>query len=486
VTSLFTMVRIGAHVNVYFDGFRSAYIRATKTLKNKVRGLCGNFDTKTSNDLHSRASQMSESVTNVAASYIVGVCDKEPVSLPAEDKAQQQLLTKSDECHSVLLSGLAFKECRESKKVDIGGFFKRFCRKEKAAGGIPGQNHMYLTALVNAALQCKHHNYDVDFRRDVVLQKCEPTCSTGGGTFKLCARTCQSTCESLSETTHCEQGCFAGCDCASKSLFRDNYNTCVERGLCTCRDKLNPESIIYKANEVISRGCTNCTCRDGRFQCDNEKCTSQVICPKNQAWQETVPMYQKCTNYDKFDPTQTLSGRCGCNGTQVKTYEGKCVERSNCPCYYHGQPYQQGHIIKNGCHYYRCLNRIWIKTKTDTSECEAVCVAYGDPHYITFDNKAYSFQGTCEYSLVKFAGDKTIPKIEISAENIRCGSNQVTCTKFVRINIGDEVYKLMRGFEKDSFPTSKGQYGVKVERLTLFTQVVSDKLGLRVLWDRGE
>lgn len=57
----------------------------------------------------------------------------------------------------------------------------------------------------------------------------------------------------------------------------------------------------------------------------------------------------------------------------------------------------------------------------------AVCIAYGDPHYLTFDGQIYSFQGGCSYTMLQTSGDSTnnIPPITISVANIACGYHQV-------------------------------------------------------------
>uniref|UniRef100_A0A1I8JLG1 CUB domain-containing protein n=1 Tax=Macrostomum lignano TaxID=282301 RepID=A0A1I8JLG1_9PLAT len=157
ITSLTTMVKIGSHITVYFDGFRNIEIKANERVRSNVKGLCGNYDGDTENDLHPRNSDMFGSVTELAESYITGVCTDSPIPLRQAAFADQ--VSGSDHCQLALLTGDSFKACASPTS----------CRREVASGGVQGQQFLFCSSLVQAAIECKNQGYDVDFYRDSVL-----------------------------------------------------------------------------------------------------------------------------------------------------------------------------------------------------------------------------------------------------------------------------------------------------------------------------
>lgn len=137
----------------------------------------------------------------------------------------------------------------------------------------------------------------------------------------------------------------------------------------------------------------------------------------------------------------------------------------------------------------KCLNhkRIEIEARLLFSSCfTAICSAVGDPHYKTFDNKAYSFQGSCSYIMTRDNNSQ----FEIQAANLPCGSSGVTCTKSVTIRIMGSKIHLVRNSairlnNQTITGTSYSVNGLSMYQRGVYIVVRSDSLGITVLWDGG-
>ncbi|KAK2876066.1 hypothetical protein Q8A67_020162 [Cirrhinus molitorella] len=139
---------------------------------------------------------------------------------------------------------------------------------------------------------------------------------------------------------------------------------------------------------------------------------------------------------------RTDHGTRGCqyNGFQVQLgdsfwSDAACQEKCTCTrgglqCSFEPCSYSQA--CRPAAFQYSCQN---IPRQT--------CTISGDPHYYTFDNQIFHFQGTCTYVLSESCGSD-LPYYRIEGKNEHRGSTHVSWTRMVRVFVYNEVIELVK------------------------------------------
>lgn len=262
--------------------------------------------------------------------------------------------------------------------------------------------------------------------------------------------------------------CIPGCKCSSDlvlddigdgklvSSFNKNFN-CIPKTACPCLSPdNNSENSIVLAGSVLKRGCIICTCYYGKFNCNSDRCGTEITCPRNLVYQEEVPacLPKTCKSLrtvsafsQNFCETAPTYAGCTCPEGTILLEEGtseqqkslpKCVKKSECPCYHNGQLYKHGTKITKGCTSCVCNGVNW---SCSDNKCVAKCSMYGTPHYSTFDGNDYEFLGPCSYILAR----SKYGSFSITSENVPCGISGQACTKSIYFNIGHMSIHLLRG-----------------------------------------
>ncbi|PWA23294.1 hypothetical protein CCH79_00021036, partial [Gambusia affinis] len=118
------------------------------------------------------------------------------------------------------------------------------------------------------------------------------------------------------------------------------------------------------------------------------------------------------------------------------------------------------------------------------------CTVSGDPHYYTFDNSAFHFQGTCTYVLSEQC-QNGLPYYRVEGKNEHQGSTRVSWTVLVKVFVYDENIELVKGHQGQakvngsfvSTPFSLRNGSIQVYQ-SGFSVTVSTDFGLMVSYDK--
>uniref|UniRef100_A0A3B4EIB1 VWFD domain-containing protein n=1 Tax=Pygocentrus nattereri TaxID=42514 RepID=A0A3B4EIB1_PYGNA len=176
---------------------------------------------------------------------------------------------------------------------------------------------------------------------------------------------------------------------------------------------------------------------NSHYELCGSACPATCMYP-NPATNCSLPCVETCT----CNPGFVLSGAvcvpsssCGCsqNGRYVPAGESfwlddRCSMRCSCPA-------GGGQIV---CQNTSCKAGQQCQVLNDIRDCYPVsqktCLAFGDPHYLSFDGRRFDFQGTSVYQLVGMcSNDSGLVPFEVLVQN-DFRSKMVSFTKLLQVN----------------------------------------------------
>ncbi|CAI5665015.1 unnamed protein product [Oreochromis niloticus] len=474
----------GLQIQIQHVPLMQIYVSLEQSYREKTRGLCGNYNMIQSDDMKTPQGMVEGKEGSFSNSWKIDYTCKDgqgrlddPCSLSMENEKYAKhwcaLLRQSNStfarCHSVMDPEIYYKRCIYAS-----------CNCEKTEDCLCAVFSSYARACASKGV------FLTDWRKDA-CNKHTKNCPKSQ-TFSYIHQRCQLTCRSLSSK---EQSCTSdflpvdGCSCAEDHYLHDN-SMCVPKAKCPCYH--NEETI--EPEKTISIRDDHCVCTDGVLHCD-PRAAGSLTCPSPKkyfncsiadAGDVGLQCAPTCLNLDnECDATECKSG-CLCPSGLVDDGKGSCVKENECPCKHGEKHYSSGDKIDVKCNTCTCRSGKWECT---SNKCPGTCIITGSRHYITFDQKAYEFQGLCPYvAVMNNCDNKTAEEnFRIIIENEMCESSNTICSRKIKIQLGRKEITLSKDkYEEDeSFQNDNEIWYTK--RKLGFYLFIQFNIGLTFVWD---
>ncbi|KAI4826035.1 hypothetical protein KUCAC02_021691 [Chaenocephalus aceratus] len=280
----FYTVLLGKHISLSWDKGTRLLVHISATYRDRVCGLCGNFDGNVNNDLVSSNNQLEVDPSHFGNSWkVVPSCaDVTQIPLPCSDNIVK-LITVEQSCR--VITGPAFKEC--NSQVDAEPYVE-MCVEAACSCPSVGDCACFCDVIAAYSQACSERGVSVRWRsNDLCPISCEELNPRSPGLgeelcqwrFNACGPACPITCQHP-DPLHCSLDCVEGCHayCPPGQLLDEVAMRCVEPSQCqVC---VHEGQRISHGNKVILNHddpahCKICHCENNTLSC--EVCASSAI-----------------------------------------------------------------------------------------------------------------------------------------------------------------------------------------------------------------
>ncbi|XP_036433738.1 mucin-5B-like [Colossoma macropomum] len=458
------------------------YIVASSKKKGTLSGLCGNFNDVKADDFKTESGLKEGTAATFANTWKVMTtcpdvsnCHQDPCSMSVEKERYAK-----EWCSLLTDPEGVFSPCH----VEVNPVpYKDRCIYD--ACKCARSEECMCAAVSSYAHTCAAEGVLLQGWRNTTCAKFSQDCS-GNMEYYYSLSSCETTCRSLSGydyTCQVSHTPVDGCACA-EGTYLDDKGDCVPASSCPCYHN----NQVVAPSQVINKDGTTCTCTHGKLECLGElkiDCPAPMYyfnCSKAGPGAKGVECQKSCQTLDADQcmSTQCTSG-CVCPNGLLADGQGGCVKEENCTCFHNGVFYQPGQTVKGDCNTCTCRNR---KFHCTSKKCPSTCTIYGEGHYMTFDSMRYSFSGVCEYMVAQdYCGNSLSGSFRIITENILCGTTGTTCSRSVKLILGNKEFILSEEKIKVFSDNNGTEIAHKIYTVGIYI-VIEASNGLVLHWDK--
>ncbi|XP_061138386.1 mucin-2-like isoform X2 [Syngnathus typhle] len=470
----------GLHLEVQLTPIMQVYIKASLPHKGKLQGLCGDFNDVECNDFRTRSGMIEGTAAAFANSWKTkGRCpdvnqtlgDPCLLSVHKEKYAHHwcSLLTDTtgvfSKCHSEI-----------NPEDYLASCIYDTCAGEDSLDSVCATISSYVHACAAAGISLTGW-------REVVCGKYTSACPSTL-VFDYHMTSCGRTCHSLGQpdlTCDADLTPVDGCGCA-EGTYLNERGECVLASQCSC----HVGDMMLRPKQIIRVHGQTCVCHGGKLSCTGnhltESCNAPMTffnCSNAKPGDTGSECLKTCQTLDtECVSTHCMSG-CVCPAGLLSDGKGGCIEETDCPCTYNGQSYKPGETVKVDCNTCTCKSRQWECT---SQQCDGICAIYGEGHYITYDDKKFSFNGDCGYVFTQdYCGENKNGTFRVLTESIPCGPSETICSTAIKLYLGNSEIILKEGTVIKHNTGLEIPY--KVHTIGLYL-VIEAKNGLTLIWNK--